>query len=1150
VSRFPTATHAVQKTVARRVRHALPRLGLGLALLAIPGTVRAQALALAERGPRFLVGSVGERGGPIEIDASSSVVLRRVVSLRLAHATVGRLLEAISRQTGLRFFYSRDLVAPDRPVTLQADSITVASALVAILMDSGVDVMLSRSSRVALVKRPAPPPVDTGTVVGRVTDRRAGTGLVGATVWIDGTSRSATTDADGRYHLGGVAPGSYTVRARRIGYAYQRLDVMVVANQQTAADFALAISTTQLDSLVTTVTGERLRREVGHSVGRIEATQLVETAPVTSLTDLLTGRVGGVTVLSSGGTSGQGPRVRIRGLNSFSLPNEPLLYVDGVLVGGDAGVGSTFYWGFGRVSKLNDLNPEEIESIEIVKGPSAATLYGTQAANGVIRVTTKRGQAGAPLWRLWTEGGVLDDPATYPKLYFSQATGTDPNAECQLALQSLGACQVARLHTLDLLNADSTRPFTLGFRSQLGASIAGGTPLIRFFASAETELETGPIKLPDVEADFLRRERGTATLPGEQLRSNHFNKHSFRLNLAASPRHNIDASFSSGFVVNNIRFPQMANNAGGFIQNALAGSAKPAAYVARGGWGISRPADFVGTVTYRKTDHLINSGTINWRPVSWLGTRGTFGLDYLVFADDQNTLRGQGCRNCLREGFSTIDRDGFRTVDRTTNVIYTADVGATAQFGLTKRITSKTAAGVQYTHNNLNRVTASATQLPPGTLTLSAGTNKLLSEFTRDVITLGSYVEQQLGLDDRLFVTGALRIDENSSFGRNNRAAYYPKVSGSWVASDAGSGILSSLRFRAALGVSGITPAPQTARTLFSAVTATLPGGNVPGVTLGGLGDANLKPERSREIELGLDAGLFGGRLNAELTFYDRRATDALVARTLPYSLGGVRTRLENIGTLLNRGLEVSLSARVIERRALTWDVQLEASGNRNRLVSLGAGIPPGVGTGTRNQPGYPLFGLWERTVDSYSDANGDGIITPSEIAVSNDPVFLGSSLPTRSLTLNTSVSLFRSRLRVGAQLDYRGGHRTFDQNNLRPCQSGSCRELNDPSASLEDQANALAAVVLDVYGPYVENAEHIRFRELSLSYAASEGFAKLLRARSLNVTLSARNVALWTFGFKSWDPDNNMLAQDNTNLNFATQAQPVIGILRLTLTY
>jgi len=983
-------------------------------------------------------------------------------------------------------------------------------------------------------------------VSGRVTDEAGGQPLPGVRIQAAGQAGFALTNQQGQYTLPGLPAGSHTLRAITVGYGSVTKRLTLAAGDTVTVDWSLKQMPFTLEEIVTTATGEQLKRELGNSVVRIETPQLVETAPTTNLTQLLSGRAAGVTVLQSGGASGQGARIRVRGLSSVSLSNDPLLYIDGIRVANDAPAGA--FTGGGRVSKLNDLNPEEIESIEVVKGPSAATLYGTQAANGVIRVTTKQGRAGTAQWKVWLEGGVLQDPVTYPKTYFSRAVGNNPNAVCYPYQEALGQCQIERLYTLDLLNADSTTPFTIGFRNQLGVSVGGGSETLRYFIAAETEHETGPLKLPDTEARYLRIERGTDDLPDRQLRPNRFDKHNFRVNLNASPHGNLDVGVSTGFVVNNVQVPQLGDNGRSFILAPLGGSANPAVLATTGGYGFSRPANSAGTETYRKNDHLIGAATVNWRPLTWLSARGTAGLDYLAYADEQDTRNGQGCLTCTTAGIP--ERQGVRVLNRFTETKYTVDLNTTANFRLSNRISARSAVGVQYNHDKLFGVLATAGILPPGILSLSAGATKIVNEATTDIITLGTFLEQQLGLDERLFLTGAIRVDDNSAFGRDFRSAYYPKASISWVAFEPRDrGYLTSLRVRAAYGSSGQSPGPLDALIYLTPVTASVLGTpTTPGVTLGGLGDPLLKPERSREIEAGFDTGFWQNRLNVEVTFYDKRTRDALVQRTQPQSLGGVVQRLENVGVVSNRGIEIALNARVIESARLTWDVQAELAGNRNRLISLAAGVPPLVGFGFKNTPGYPMFGIWWPRLVDYSDRNDDGFIDPTEVSVTDTLAFLGSSVPTRTATLNTAISLWRNRLRIGTQFDYKGGYVSVNANDGFMCSFlVNCRALHDPSASLEDQAKAIAGP-RTVIGAFAENAEHIRLRELAITYNAPPSVARLVRARTMSVSLSGRNLALWKFGFKSWDPEGVTNSTDAANYNFSVQAQPVVGILRINL--
>ena len=978
-----------------------------------------------------------------------------------------------------------------------------------------------------------------GTVAGRITNEANGQPIGEVRVQASGTSLSAMSTPQGTYSIR-LSAGTYQLRAVRIGFASASRSVTVRAGETATVDWTLKTVPYALDEVVVTATGEQLRRELGNSVGRIDARKIAETAPVTNISQVLSGRTAGVDVLQSSGTTGQGARIRVRGLSSVSLSNEPVVYIDGVRVASESAAGS--FIGGGVVSHINDLNPEEIESIEIVKGPSAATLYGTQAANGVIRVTTKRGGVGAQRWNVWLETGLLKDLNDYPSTWFSKRVGST-TLSCLPYEQALGQCQIEQLYRLSLLNDKETTPFGTGNRRQTGASVGGGSELLRYFVSAETERELGLLKMADREVEYLKAERGANDIPFEQRRPNELSKFSGRLNLTSSPTSQLSLNVSSAYINNDVRLPQTGDNFQGIITSPMTGSANPAVFPTTGGYGFSRPADALGEVTWRRNTHYTTSGTANWQPRSWLTARSAVGLDYLAYTDEQNVLNGQGCKTCATE------RQGKRQLFRWTQAKYSVDLNATANFRATDRIGSKTTLGAQYNFDRLFGVLSTADILPPGILTLTAGAQKTLTEQTNEVKTIGQYVEQQFSLDDRFFVVGAVRVDANSAFGRQSRSAVYPKVSGSWVALEGRGGWLNDVRVRTAYGQSGLQPGAIAALTFDAPVTASIFGAaNTPGAVVGAKGDPTLKPERSSEVEGGADLGLLDNRIRLGLTLYDKTTKDALVNRNIPPSLGTTAARIENIGTVSNKGIEVSLGASVINRPALGWDLQLEVAGNKNRLKSLGTGVPPLVGFGFKNIPNYPLFGIWWQELKSFNDANNDGFIAPTEVVVSDTLEFLGASVPARTVSLSSTVSLMNNRLRLGLFGEYKGGYVTLNVNDLFQCGfQRNCRGLHDPTSSLEDQAKAAAAS--RAFGAYVDDGSFVRLREASAMYALGPRISRYVRANSANVVLTGRNLFMWK-RTNTWDPENVTQSVDASNYNFGQQAQPAIFILRLNLEY
>jgi len=316
----------------------------------------------------------------------------------------------------------------------------------------------------------------TGTITGKVTDESGGAPLEASRVILTGTTRIETTNREGGYTFREVQPGTYQVRVLRVGYRPATDSVTVADGATATADFAMAAAPVQLDEIVTTATGEQRKLEVGNVVTTIDASKVAETAPITEFSNLLSGRAAGVQVLKSSGTTGEGTRIRIRGSNSISLSNEPLYYLDGVRLESAASSTTLNVGGFSDQSsnqgpsRINDIDPDDIESIEIVKGPAAATLYGIQASNGVVRITTKHGTAGPPRWNLFSELGSVSDNNQYPVNYYgrvdsgySKIQGTKPQTigyPLDDSPAGLAAWIVEKFRTWSDCDGDVERRFT------------------------------------------------------------------------------------------------------------------------------------------------------------------------------------------------------------------------------------------------------------------------------------------------------------------------------------------------------------------------------------------------------------------------------------------------------------------------------------------------------------------------------------------------------------------------------------------------------------------------------------------------------------------------------------------------------------------
>jgi hypothetical protein len=369
---------------------------------------------------------------------------------------------------------------------------------------------------------------------------------------------------------------------------------------------------------------------------------------------------------------------------------------------------------------------------------------------------------------------------------------------------------------------------------------------------------------------------------------------------------------------------------------------------------------------------------------------------------------------------------------------------------------------------------------------------------------------------------------------------------------------MNQIRVRGAYGASGVQPGNTDAVPFYVPVTARTESGDASGTVFSTLGNANLKPERSTEIELGIDGTMVDHRLNVELTYYNKSSKDALISRILPPSLGtGATSRFENIGEVRNSGLEALINARVLQGGSFGWDVTVTGSRNANELVSLGD-VPTIVASSTiRQVEGYPLNGWWSRRLISYEDKDDNGIITYnadqnlSEILVSDSVEFHGYSQPRTEIALTNGFDLLNNRLRIAAMIDYKGGHKQyFNTERIRCSGRNNCQGIHDPNAPLFEQARAVMLrehPSRSVAG-YFEPADFIRLREVAATFYAPERWARLARATTLSATAAVRNGGiLWT-RYGGVDPESLFGATGDAGSDFQAAAPPSFFTLRLNL--
>ncbi|MFC1660450.1 SusC/RagA family TonB-linked outer membrane protein [Gemmatimonadota bacterium] len=980
-----------------------------------------------------------------------------------------------------------------------------------------------------------------GIITGVVQDE-AGTGMANVQVSLLETEIGTLSSQTGAFRLE-VAPGTYQLRVQSIGHNTITRTVTVAAGEVLSLSFRLSIRAINLEELIVSVDATQASRvEIGTDFETFNAALEADKAAITDLSSLLNARAPSLTINQSSGSTGSASSLRIRGSSSITQDNNPIVYVDGVRVSNATGTGpGSFDFGNGQtISRLNDINPQDIANVQVLKGPTAAALYGSEAAAGVILIETKKGESGEFRYTFSTEQGFNRDVATYWDNYYNLTTNAgvtdvnDPRFQQWRPILNPATGEVFARH--NPMNDPWTNPRREGYVQRYSLEARGGTDAVTYFSSVRWESEDGT--LPNNELDRL----------------------SLRANLVARPSEKLDFSVSSSFVDSYVRLPDNDRSAVGMITNAGAGlplfsfgrdggclatlvSGLDSSNCARREGNLT--ANYGKLATIQNTQdagRFLGSITANWRPLGWLSARGTVGLDYVQTAN-KNLVPLDSDRP-----FGS-NSDGLVDELRSTEQVLTAEFTATASHNFADRIASTSSAGVQYFGTDRELIGcggeggfASPTAVAcNAALTFTGSSDKLQ---TREA---GAFFQQRLGLDEYLFVTGGLRVDDNSSFGENQDAIVSPSANISlalsrmafWGESSV-SDFVSDLRLRLAWGKAAQAPAPFAQSRTFRPVRLEEGGTQIIGISPLDPGNPDLAPERNEELEIGLDAGLLDNRVSFKFTYFDQKTTDAIVPTDVAPSTGFTGTKFVNLGEVKNKGWEASIGGMVLERSNVTWDANLTFSTNDPVVTSLGGEETILFGLGADHQmfrEGFAPGAYYGRVVGSAERAP-DGSIVPGSIVFMEGNVgpggrpdaanpnhrYLGNPEPTNQQSFFTTITLFNN-LRIYTLFDRSGGFSKFDDSNafrtpFIPNTSGSRRYAmrQAESSPAEQAAMELGGDVRTSL--FIQDADYIKWRELTVSYQVPESLVRYLGAfDALSISAGGRNLATWT-DYEGLDPE------------------------------
>ena len=950
-----------------------------------------------------------------------------------------------------------------------------------------------------------------GTVSGTVTSED-GRALTGAQVLLVGTGLGTRAGEGGRYTIVNVPAGEYRVRAAMLGHRPAELAATVVAGETVTRDFQMKAQALGLDALVITGTaGAARQREVGNAISQVNMATIQESP--STVGSLLQGKVAGMTVMPSSAMAGSGSMIRLRGNVSVAMSNQPLIYVDGVRLRSDGYqrnvpfTGSDLRSGNDIASPLNDINPSDIERIEIIKGAAAATLYGTEAAAGVIQIFTKSGHSGRPEWTFEVDQGMARALEFGPDA--SSAPPGDTIFACAVVSPCSGTMQVYRdsfpsrfsgLPTRGISRAGGTSNFLFidpwlrnGYRQRYAVSVGGGGEALRYFVSGSMTNEDG-------------------VLPNDNEAKN-----VFRGNFSFTPVANLLFTWNTAYTNDQISNTAAGNNAHGLTLNAFRRDRNYASN--------DRPEIMAKLLDQELTsdiNHLITGGTVSWSPITNLTNRLTVGWD-LAQIENRN-LRPFGFIQAPT-GIISNRRNEYRTL--------TFDYVGNYSRTLMESLRGTLSWGGQSVTTDNRETSAYGENFPgPGDPTVSSGGTTLGREDRQRVVNAGFFGQTMLDLKDRYFFTVGARVDGNSAFGDDFGLQTYPKASFSWVASDEAfwPSWTPEMKLRAAWGQSGRAPDAFDATRTWQQVGW----GGQPAFYPLNVGNPNLGPERTTELELGFDAALFGGRLTTEATWYQRQIDDALFeVRQVP-SLGNPNSQNDNVGKMKSRGIELLANLNVLRRGELDWSVGGSMYTSKTEVISLG-----GATEFSLDNFGYISVGeeipmiMTDFCIANPDAPVGGATLDPTRIvtrASTPGACRHGPNLPTRTFGMHTTLALPYG-VTVNARGEYMGGHYMYDgaayNAVVRSVRWPGCYgfyRLQEAGQVAQASGLDFARCTVSLTRPdyFVYPANFFKLRDVSLGYQIPQRYLRG-GAQSARIVLSGHNIWRWlNEDFPVFDPETN----------------------------
>lgn len=936
----------------------------------------------------------------------------------------------------------------------------------------------------------------TGAVAGRVTEASSGKPLAYAQVYTEtDPNRAARSDLEGRYRLTGLTPGSHRITVRLVGFSSKTVTVNVVAGETATTDVQLATQPLNLDALVVTGQGGEIsKRRIATQVD-VVGPEAIEASPAKRIDELLQASIPGAQIRMTGGQTGTTSIIRTRGITSVSNNSTPVIYVDGVRVDNlntvaTLGMNVSGVRSQGAAtSALADLPLDNIERVEFIPGGAATTLYGSDAANGVIQIFTKRGAEGRA--KGYVEARLGYDTPQTQFLFFDR--------------------------TRDLI-------YRNGFTQGYSAGVDGGNETITYSASGNLRASESQRIYGDNRQFGLRN--------------------AVSANLGSKAKYQGTISYNQSFA------PRFRNgNSGGFNSLWLLEDGRASALGFNNNIDSLDPAEYDALRSFiqnaeRLSDNTvftrswITSHTISYDPIPSIKTHATFGVNNR-FSKESAVVTNEFQIATKTYPAGTTDRGSISNYERNFTG-FTFDAGLQHSTGIGNNISIISAVGGQLFRNDDVQVAYTATNVRDGAQTIAGAGLTSSTDLAYRVANYGVFGQTNISLLERYTMELGVRVDRNTGFGEKIGAQVYPKAGlvyalsdEPWFRSMVSDEVVSDLRLRAAYGVAGQFPAPfANDRTIaFNSYNGQ------QAATFGQPGNPDLKPERTGTLEYGADIALFNNTATFGLGYYTSRTTDALI-NTPPAPSTGATSQLRNIGEISNRGLELRATLMPINRPGLNLSLNAAYNTLRNRVEDL-KGTPPfaisGYSASTVQgivEEGYPVGYL--RGSKAIFGPDGK-VVEIQQLA------YLGKPSPDKFGSFGANLGIGQ-RVNISTSADYQFGaqQQSFDR-GFRFLYGVEGTDDYVPAAAVE-QYGSRAAIWQLVMNKWVENTDYVAIRTITVDYKLPERFLSGV-ARDGRVAFSVTNP--WRWAASHWDPETDLATASEQGgaavggYNYATDSAP-----------